>query len=65
MSCRNCPYGSHYDPLSDVCDGCTHDSATGWFGYTDHSNNQYYKSEEEDYNTYDDLYDEGDCENYF
>lgn len=28
-NCSNCPYGPHYDALSDYCDGCTHGSDTG------------------------------------
>lgn len=67
MSCSNCQYGT-YDPLSDVCDGCTHDSSTGWFGFTDHTVNQHFNSEEEQqdyYNRYDELFDEGDCGNDF
>ena len=52
-NCSNCPYGPHYDALSDYCDGCTHDSDTGWGGFTDHSikdndsNSKHFNTEEE------------------
>ena len=51
-NCSNCPYGP-YDALSDYCDGCTHDSDTGWGGFTDHSikdkdgNSKHFNTEEE------------------
>lgn len=35
-NCDTCEYGP-YDSLSDICDNCTHDPDTGWFGFTDHS----------------------------
>lgn len=42
--CSECPYsfGSGPDALSDICDGCQHDPDTGWFGYTDHSQEDEY-----------------------
>lgn len=45
-NCNNCQYGG-YDPCSDICDGCTHDSETGWAGFTDHSVGRYFNNEEE------------------
>lgn len=49
MNCRNCPhsYCGHRDSLSDICDGCTSDPDTGWGGFTDHSMNKHYNSDEE------------------
>lgn len=67
MSCHNCEYGP-YDPLSDYCDECMNDPDTGWGGFTDHRAGKHFNSEQEQedyYKTYDDLFDEGDCGNYF
>lgn len=37
--CSGCKYstGGGRNPLSDICDGCTHDSETGFGGFRDHS----------------------------
>lgn len=38
-NCSNCRYSccGRRDALSDICDGCTSDPDTGWYGFTDHS----------------------------
>lgn len=48
--CSECKYaalGGGYDPCSDICDECRYDGDTGWCGFTDHSVNRHFYSEEE------------------
>lgn len=47
MSCKNCEHGSSPDPMSNICDGCRNDPDTGWGGFTDHSLDKHFYSEEE------------------
>lgn len=37
--CSSCPYSTfgRRDSSSDICDGCTSDGDTGWYGEVDHS----------------------------
>lgn len=70
MGCKGCKWG-HYDPSSDICDGCTSDPDTGWGGFTDHRVGQYFNNVEEQHEWYrthdvndyeeDEYYDDEDC----
>lgn len=68
MKCENCPHSicGERDNLSDICDGCTSDPDTGWGGFTDHSVNRHFNSNEEAdkyyerYHNYDDEHDDND-----
>lgn len=68
MNCKNCPhsYCGHRDSLSDICDSCVSDPDTGWGGFTDHSINKHFDSDEDAkkyYNNHrydDDYYNEDD-----
>lgn len=42
-NCSRCLHRG-YDALSDFCDGCTHDSDTGWGGFYDHRVDRHFNS---------------------
>ena len=46
-NCEKCPYGTHPDPSSDICDGCRSDPDTGWGGFTDHAAGKHFNTKQE------------------
>lgn len=48
-NCKNCQHSicGAPDPMCDICDDCRTDPDTGWGGFTDHSIDKHFNSEEE------------------
>lgn len=44
--CEDSSWG-HYDPCSDICDGCMCDPHVAWFGFYDHRVGRDFNTEEE------------------
>ena len=59
--CKDSSFGSR-DASSDICDGCMNDPDTGWGGFTDHSIDVHFKSNDERDKWYDEHRDDEDDE---